>query len=191
METQIFVNIKNQYAAAICKTLELNEEARVLLRNSTTSAQYLQQLLKNRLYDDAIVFFAHALPKREAAWWACLCVRLSLSKDVSPAEIHALELTEKWVHDPSEENRKLTMPAAIATAFKNPAGWAAVAAFWSGEHLSSLNNLSPAHEDLSAKAIINAVTMAATVCNAENTNNIYKLFFQHGIHVACYGIDTR
>ena len=35
-------------------------------------------------YTDAVRFLAHALPKREAVWWACLCVRKAAGANPPP-----------------------------------------------------------------------------------------------------------
>jgi hypothetical protein len=189
-EILTLVNIKNQNAAPICKVLELNEEARVLIRNSTRSAQYLQELLKKELYDDALNFFAHALNKREAVWWGCKCISHTLTEKASSLEIHALEVSKQWVQCPSEENRKHTMPAAVATAFKSAASWAAVAAFWSNDYAIQTKS-GTVRDDFTAKAIINAVKISAIDEDLDVTRNNYTVFFQYGIQIASHGIETQ
>lgn len=180
-----FVKIKQPTASAVCSLVELDEEARQLLQDDTVPAQYLQQLIERELYPDAVRFLAVALPKREAIWWACLCTRQTLGESPSPVDLKALELAEAWVYKPAEENRQLTMPAAEATQFKTPAGWAAVAAFWSGGNISPAEGaIVPPTEDLTGKAVIGAVMLAAVQGGADKIKTHYRLFLKSGIHIA-------
>ncbi|MEM6488116.1 MAG: hypothetical protein AAF677_07575 [Pseudomonadota bacterium] len=70
---------------------------------------------------DRLRLLAHALPVREAAWWACMAARDMLierlakdPRDVPPC----LAVTEAWVFQPNEENRvaaRAAMEAAHPT----------------------------------------------------------------------------
>jgi hypothetical protein len=177
------INQKN--ATAICQGLELDEQAAALLQDNPTPALFMQQLIEQRLYPDAVRFLAHALPKREATWWACLCARNSVTDKTPANEIKAIELAEAWVYKPTEENRKLTMPAAEAAGFKTSASWAAVAAFWSGDNISPVPQaIVPPDAKLFAKAVVGAVMLAAAQGEAKKVNNNYQLFLQQGINIA-------
>lgn len=177
--------IKLATAAVICKTVELDQEALQLLQDDTVPADYLQQLIENELFPDAVRFLSCALPKREAIWWACLCARNGLSENSSPADIAAIQLAEAWVYKPVEENRKPTLQAAEATAFKTAAGWAAMAAFWSGGNISPVEGtVVPPAEDLTGKAVIGAVMLAAVQNGPEQVKDNYRLFLKQGIDIA-------
>ncbi|MEY3760633.1 MAG: hypothetical protein RIR39_2124 [Pseudomonadota bacterium] len=180
-----FTKIKPTHALIICQGLELDEQATALLQDNPTTADYLHQLIALKLYPDAVRFLAHALPKREATWWACLSARNGLTDKTPAKEIKAIELAEAWVYKPTEDNRKLTLPAADATAYKNAASWAAIAAFWSGDDISPVPEaVIPPDEKLYAKAVIGAVMLAATQGEANKVNDKYQLFLQQGIHIA-------
>lgn len=183
-----FTKIKPTHALAICQGLEIGEQAVALLQNNPTTADYLHQLIALKLYPDAVRFLAHALPKREATWWACLAARHGLNYKTSPNEIKAIELAEAWVYKPTEENRKLTLPAADATEYKTAASWAAIAAFWSGDDISPVPEaIIPPDEKLFAKAVVGAVMLAATQGEANKVNDNYQLFLQQGINIASGG----
>jgi len=183
-----FTKIKQANALAICQGLELDEQATVLLQNNPTTADYLYQLIDLKLYPDAVRFLAHALPKREATWWACLCARKGLTDKTPVNEIKAIELAEAWVYKPTEDNRKLTLPAADATGYKTAASWAAIAAFWSGDDISPVPEaVIPPDEKLFAKAVVGAVMLAATQGEASQVNDNYQLFLQQGINIASGG----
>lgn len=183
-----FIKIKQPNVLDICQGLELDEQATALLQDKPTTADFLQQLIEQKLYPDAVRFLAHALPKREATWWACLCARNGLTDKTPAHEIEAIELAEAWVYKPTEDNRKLTLPAAEATAYKTAASWAAIAAFWSGDDISPVpQTVIPPDEKLFAKAVVGAVMLAATQGEAGKVHDNYQLFLQQGINIASGG----
>jgi len=61
---------------------------------------------------DAVRFIAHALPKREAVWWGWVCARRSAARTRRRRSKAALDATEKWIAQPSEDNRRSAMAAA-------------------------------------------------------------------------------
>src|SRR5947209_6335458 len=87
-------------AAEICKHFPLGDAAKGLLREGLAPRPYLDLLIGKELFVDAVRFLAHALPKREAVWWACLCARAVAGSKPAPAETAALQVAEKWVADP-------------------------------------------------------------------------------------------
>src|SRR5437899_8668487 len=122
MGTEGLTKITAKTAAEVCKHFPLGEDAKKLLRDGLTPAQFLDILIEKQQFPDAVRFLAHALPKREAVWWACLCSRAAGGSNPPPQIGAALQTAEKWVVDPSEENRRAAMPAAEAAEFKTPAG---------------------------------------------------------------------
>ncbi len=188
MTETTLIKIKQTNATAIAQGIEFDEQAAALLQDKPSTADYLQQLIAQKLYPDAVRFLAHALPKREATWWACLCARHRLTDKTPANEIKAIELAEAWVYKPTEDNRKLTLPAAEATAYKSAASWAAIAAFWSGDDISPVPQaIVPPDEKLYAKAVIGAVMLAATQGEASKVNDNYQLFLQQGLNIASGG----
>ncbi|NOT11201.1 MAG: hypothetical protein HOP23_05115 [Methylococcaceae bacterium] len=183
-----FVKVKQPTAMEICKAVELGEEARQLLQTAALPSEFLQQLLEKELYLDAVRFLATALPKREATWWACQCARNNCGETPSVTDLKAIELAEAWVYKPTAENRLPTMAAATKTDFKTAAGWAAIAAFWSGGNISPVQNatVEPA-EDLFPKAVSGAVILAAVQDDADKIKSNYQLLLKKGIDIACGG----
>lgn len=183
-----FSKISQANAKLLCQTLDLDESAKLLLNDKLSSADYIQQLIDKALYTEAVKVLAHALPKREATWWACLCARKTLTSKSPPAEMKGIELAEAWVYKPSEENRKLLLPIIAQTTYKNAANWAALAAFWSGNNISlNPDVVIPPTEGLTAKAVTGAVITAAVSDTPEKISNNYQLFLKQGIHIACGG----
>lgn len=113
--------------------------------------------------DTALHFLSFALPKREAAWAACLCTRavLEKGKNDNPAEALALQQAQAWVFEPNDANRRAAWTAAEAAGFDNPASWCALAVFWSGGSMAPegcADVLPEAH--LCGTAAIGAIRMA-------------------------------
>jgi hypothetical protein len=185
---QSFSKITQANARLLCQSIELDEAAQILLRDTVTSAAYIQQLIDKQLYTDAVKVLAHALPKREATWWACLCARNTLSETSAANESKAIELAEAWVYKPSEDNRKAILPIAETSHFKTAASWAAMAAFWSGNNIALSPDITiPPAEGLTAKAVLGAVITAAVHSKPDKIASNYQLFLKQGIHIACGG----
>ncbi|WP_119459027.1 DUF6931 family protein [Rhodospirillaceae bacterium SYSU D60014] len=172
-------------AEEICRQVHLGEEAQALLSDGMTPADFLTLLTKQEHYADAARFLAHALPKREAVWWACLCARASLTADAKPALLEALKAAEAWVYKPVEENRRAAMARAEAVGFESPSSWAAVAAFWSGGSMAPPDVPPvPPGEALTGVAVAGAVILAAVQTEPERAAERYRLFLEQGIDIA-------
>lgn len=74
---------------------------------------------------EMIRLLAHALPKREATWWACLAAR-----DILPegARWPSLDAAEAWVFRPGGQTREAVMKAAQGAAPDEESTYAANAA---------------------------------------------------------------
>ncbi len=180
-----FTKIKASHAQEICEEIDLSEQAVTLLQNNPTAAHYLQELITLEYYVDAVYFLAHALPKREATWWACLCARQAWTEKTPENEIKAVELAEAWVYKPTEDNRILILPITEELTYKTATSWAVMAAFWSGDDISPVPQaIIPPPEKLYAKAVIGAVLLSATQEKASKVNENYRLFLQQGINIA-------
>jgi hypothetical protein len=132
MEVGALKKITATAAGDIARQAKLSEKAEALLAGATTPAAYLGALMAAGLDADAVRFLAFALPKREAVWWACLAARDALATDNRPEVAACLAAVEAWVYRPDEEKRRQTLPLAEAIGFETPAGYAALAAYWSG-----------------------------------------------------------
>jgi hypothetical protein len=172
-------------AAEVCRHFTLGEEAWKLLRPELSPRQYLDLLTGRQQVTDAVRFLAHALPKREAVWWACLCARQVSGGGPPAKEAAALQAAEKWAADPSEDNRRAALPAAEAAELATPAGCAAMAAFWSGGSLAPPSAPAvPPGEHLTAHGVAGAVLLAAVRREPEKAAEKYRKFLALGVEVA-------
>jgi hypothetical protein len=152
-------------------------EATALLRAGMTPRQYLDALGDAGLWLEAVRFLSWALPRREAVWWACQCVRQVHRPDDPKASLAALEATERWAAAPTDDNRRAAFEAAEAADFGSPAGCAGAAAFWSGGSMApaGLQAVPPA-EHLMPGAVANTVQLATVLHEPEKATEKYRLF---------------
>lgn len=184
MPTDGYINIAATTANEICGRFKLEAEAQALLKEGQTPRQFLELLIEKALYLDAIRFLAFALPSREVVGWACLCVRHAIGQD--SAKITAAQLAaEKWVSDPSEENRRAAMAAAAEEEYKTPGACLGMASFFSGGSISQpgLQPVSPPAHATPAMAA-GAIMLAAVAEKPEKAQDNYKVFLQKGITIA-------
>ncbi len=85
---------------------------------------------------EAVRMMAHALPKRESVWWACMCAANTAPADLPEPDRLARETAELWVRQQKDEQRRAAMTHAEASGFQTPEAWSGVAAFWSGDSMS-------------------------------------------------------
>src|SRR5262245_56949863 len=154
--------VPHRSAAAVGATIDFRGSGRALLRDDLTPRQFFDLLVEKEEFEDAIRFLAHALPKRAAVWWGCLCLwQESRPEPVAPVRA-AIEAAVRWVLEPSDDNRRTADAPARAAGIDTAAGCLAKAVFWSG------GSLLPPHLPpvlpkpfLTAKAVAGAVLLAA------------------------------
>ena len=172
-------------AAEAAKRAELGEPAKALLTPELAPRQYFDLLAaKPDLVPDALAFLASALPKREAVWWACQCVRAVLPKP-PPKEEAALAAAEKWCGQSSDAHRRAAHVASEEATLTTPAALAAVAAFLSEGSLAPPQNQAvPPPDHLTARMVAVAMTLAAVKTQPEKAAEKRKKFLDLGLAVA-------
>ena len=185
MSDRAFTRVPAATAALVCRRFQPGRVATALLRADLTPEQFLDLLIERQLFNDATRFLAHALPKREAVWWAVLCVR-EVAGPEPPAGVEAaLRAAEAWVRGPSEANRRAASEAAKAAGTNSPAGLAASAAFQSGGSVGppDIPEILPS-EYATARAVAHAVTFAALQDPREKAPERFSNSLAWGVEVA-------
>jgi hypothetical protein len=182
------IKLTEAKAADICRGGGLSKEAVQLQKEGQAALAYLEVLIANEKFPDAARFLASGLPKREAIWWACKCVRQVSPEKMQAQQEAALQSAEKWATSPSEEARRAAWTAAEAADFGTPAGCAALAAFWSEGSLAPPNiGVVPPGETLTAQAVAGALGLAAVMSEPEKAGEKFRKFFALGIEIAQKG----
>lgn len=180
-----FAKVTTSSAAQACKGATLTEPARALLTPDISVPALLRALMQGELFIDAVVLMAHALPKREAIWWACIAARTQVLESTPPPTVAALEAAEAWVYTPSEEARRAAMERAQATHFDHPGIWAAVGVFWSGGSMVAENLPAvPPGEHLTAIAVAGAVQLSAVMPEPQLAPEKLREFLRQAVDIA-------
>ena len=175
----------NSQTAAICEVAELGEDAMALMRPDMKPPEFVNLLTEKKLYADAVRFLAHALPKREGVWWGWMSARRAAGENPPPKIKASLEATEKWIAQPSEENRRAAHEAAEVAKFGTAAGCAGLGAFFSGGSLAPPDCPPvPPGDFLTAKAVTGAVNFAAMSGEPRQAPEKFKSFIAQGLDVA-------
>ncbi len=175
----------NSKTVTVSTVAELGEEAMALLRPDLHPLDFVALLMEKALFPDAVRFIAHALPKREAVWWGWVCARRAAGDNPPPKIKASLDATEKWIAQPSEDNRRSAMAAAQKAEVGTAAGCAGLAAFFSGGSLAPPDApVVPPGEFLAAKAVSGAVIFAAVATEPERAPEKFKSFVAQGVEVS-------
>ena len=168
-----------------CLLIGLGKRARLFLRPELTARQYLGRLLVHGQYPDAIRFQAHTLPKREAVWWACLCLRSVSDPMRLPKQAEALKAVVRWVMEPGETNRQAAGAAGKDAGFATPVGCIAMAVFWSGGSILPPNQpVVPPDPLLTANTLSGTIMAAAAEGLPEQVKPNMRRFLALGIGIA-------
>ncbi len=123
--------------ARVLPHLQLDGEGKTALGTCDDALEALVRFEQAGLLIEATRLVAHALPAREAVWWACACSRHTAASGANPAaEAKVRDAAEEWVRKQTDGHRRAAMKAAETAGFGSPEAWAAVGAFWSGDSMA-------------------------------------------------------
>src|SRR5262249_9596372 len=131
----------NKFSADLVRVLphlQLDANGKAKLADCKHSVEALDRLEEAGLLDEAARLVAHALPPREAVWWACACSRHTAQSGANPeAETAVRAAAEEWVRRQTDEVRRAAMAEAEKTGFSSPEAWGAGGALWSGGSMAA------------------------------------------------------
>lgn len=109
-------------------------------------------------------FVAQCLPRVDAARWVATCIGETGTQPVPPARVAAAKAVRRWVGNPSDEARRLAMPAGAAAGWDTMEGMACLAVFLSGGSLAPPAQEMPVNPPPGAfgQAAAGAVLLAAS-----------------------------
>ncbi len=151
-------------------------------------AEMLEHLVASGFLVEATRLVAHALPKREAVWWACMCARHTAPPPMPELEGRAVDAAEHWVRTHTDETRRAAFVAAQEAGFDSPGSWTAVAAFWSGGSMAPPGQpVVPPAAYLTGTAVAGAVALAAVRLHPARREARLERFLESGRDVAAGG----
>jgi hypothetical protein len=170
------------HPAEVCKAAAFKPDAQELLRPEMGSREFVASLTAAKRYNDAVRFIAHALPRREAIWWALVSAQEAAGPSPKPEVRAALDATDTWIRHPGDAQRRAAMDAAKLATYQTAAGCAALAAFLSGGSLSPAGQPDvPPGPFHTAKAVYGAVAIAAIGDDPKTAHERFEKFIEHGL----------
>ena len=149
-------------AGEIARYITLSEQGKSVLQPDAEPDEFVQKLAEANVHPDAVQVIAHYLPKRQAVFWALSCVRQATPEPAPEADT-ALRTAERWIAEPTEENRGAALKAADAADAGTPAGCTALAAYYAEGLPRTEDPRSNAKAYfMTAKLVSSAVLLAAT-----------------------------
>lgn len=170
------------------KRLDLPAEASALLEGCAATSEALERLEGSGFLIEATRLLAHALPKREATWWACMCAHHTAPANLPEPDRTAVTQAEQWVRRQSDEPRRAAFAAAQQAGFGSPEAWAGVAAFWSGDSMSPIGQpVVPPADHLTGTAVAGAIALAAVRARPERQKDRLARFLDSAHNIAAGG----
>lgn len=166
----------------------LPPEARPYVAGCVTVEDAVARLEAAKFTAEAVRVLAHALPKREGVWWACMCAGSTQPADLPEHDRQALETAELWVRRQRDDVRRAAMAHAEAAGMMTAEAWCGIAAFWSGDSLAPLGK--PAEPPLPFQpgtAIAAGVILASVRGNGRRLAERMKRFLDSGRDIAAGG----
>ncbi|HKG76768.1 MAG TPA: hypothetical protein VKA90_04580 [Beijerinckiaceae bacterium] len=151
---------------------------------------FMRALLESATPEDALSFCAYVLPRREAVWWACQCVR-TLVPEPGPDGETALRAAEAWVREPDEPRRRTALAIGTKANPRAAQSWVALAAAWSGGSMNEGENFVPTAPDLTANAARIAVLTALARVSARDRAAQLKVCYEGGVRLAMDGRSSE
>lgn len=174
--------------AELCTIADLGDEVQAILTGARTPPsprRFVGMLMERELHMDAVRLIAHALPRREAVWWAWVCARKASGAEPKPPIKAALDATERWIVQPSDEHRRQALQFGEAADFGTPAGCAALATFMTGGSLGPPEAPPvPPGEFMTAKAVSGGVILSAVATEPEKAPEKFQEYVKLGLEVA-------
>jgi hypothetical protein len=128
------LELESGIASTMLAPLEqLGDEAKRRIDPLVSVRAYLDSLRQDGLLNDAVDVVSYVLPKQYAIAWGCDCWRAAHEGgELDPGEKSAAAAAQRWLQDPSEENRRAALMLADRLGYRTAGAWLAAAAGWTG-----------------------------------------------------------
>ncbi len=171
--------------AATCAYLEFGDDVNELAASAKTPDALIDELAKQGKVQDALRLRAHLLPKRQAVWWGCLCVRGDVDAPLPAPQVAALDAAEAWVREPDEERRRDAERRSESAKYSGIGATLALSAFWSEGSIAPEGNPDVlADERLTSQGVAAALISAAYHGDPSKSQTRIDSFLAKGKDVA-------
>jgi hypothetical protein len=149
------------------------------------SLRFVRRCAAAEGWDAAIAYCAYLLPRRDAVWWACVC--LAKIETLSPTERQCVDLARDWALRPEESKRRRALERGLESSPKLSATWVALAAGWSGGSIAPTD--APPMPP-SASATAQAVRVALLSAGPRVAADQRKVIMQNWVKLALTYVET-
>lgn len=171
-------------ATEILTRYQQDKSLRTKISPEMTPVDLINMLDKEKRFNELVIFLCHSLPSVEAIWWGYLCV-YQRRQEMPESEQKALDVINRWLHEPVESHRRLAEVAVHRVGLDNACGWLAQAVFWSGGSITAVNGPeSPAPPYFYSHAVAGAICLAALLPDGQQGEKRYRQFIGAGIDIA-------
>lgn len=168
-------------AASFCAGLPLTDESLELISSEMSVSEFLDALIEQQRWIDAVQIMARMMPSRESVWWASQCAASCCGPETRPQEMRALRAAETWVTEMTEESRYTAFEAAQKARLGSPANCIAMAAFVSGPSLAPRDSDPvPPAPDLAGQMVAGTVMAAGFSEGYEQSAAKLRHFLEQG-----------
>ena len=174
-------------ARQLCRhgQIKLRPEAEALLEEEMTPQAYFDRLLAQNLLPEARSVLAQAMPWRRALWWACLCALDAYPDRLPEGVARAVEVVVRFVHDPSEANRREAERIGQSLNGARLEGLLTLAAFtsWGSISLPHLPVV-PAPPCATGRLVGGCVYLASVIRSPARYKNVMRQYLAIGLEIA-------
>lgn len=165
----------------ICRSVRtsISTPALKLIQPGMTAGQYIEQLVKNKFFQDALRFMAYSMPIRYAIWWGCLCLEM-VEGQLDDLEKEAVEACRNWVINPGEFERNGAERTAGLAPIDSAATVLARSASFVGVRLPQPKYGLP--QNFPAKGVFSALWMATAL--GQDADQLTREFLKIGLKVS-------
>ncbi len=186
--SQTLSKIAGKDLAGLLPIVALPGPATAAVQECRLAAEAIDRLEAGGFPIEATRVLAHALPKREAVWWACMCAAHTAPPDLPESDRLARAAAEQWVRQPTDKNRRAAMHQAEATSFETADALCAYAVFWCGETIGAEDQPpTPPTPGMAGKIIAAAILVAALRGDPNRQDARLQRFLESGRQIAAGG----
>lgn len=150
-----------------------------------TTQQFVELLLAQEKFIDAVRVLAFSLGKLTVIEWSLQCVQLASEGKLSKLDEKTLTIVQNWLGNRTEELRRDAYAASLEAEHGTPASWVAMAAFWSEGSMGPpppAPPLAPGPTQC-AHAATGAILLAAVARQPEKAPERYREFIRLGLQL--------
>lgn len=186
--SQTLTKLAGKGLAPLQPLLKLPEEAAAAVEGCQLASEAMDRLEAGGFLMEAARLLAHALPRREAVWWTCMCAGHTEPPDLPEADRKARVAAEQWVRQPNDQNRIAAKQLSDATGLSTPESWVAMAVFFCGESITPEGQPKvPPKPHIAGRTLGGAVVLSAVRTDPKRQKERLQRFLESGRNIAAGG----